>query len=258
MAVVSTSFFVGCDSDDEITPPNYVTFGTNSVDLVVNENSSASFDVTVYTANETGSDRTFTINVDESSTLNSEALNMPSTVTIPANSNEATFTVDVTDTNLDNAGETLILTIQGEQGVYTGDPLEVNIARFCEFEPVGTFLNNSGWFEAEFPVVVEAGSAAGQYVVIDMFEEGTDITFTVNEDLTVTVPTQDAWFHAAQYGQASVTGQEGSGVEPCNGIVTLVLQHTVEAGSFGTASEVLTVQADGGDGGDTDGADSDE
>lgn len=254
LATIATGFFVGCDSDDDFNPPNYVTFATNGIDFVVNENSSGSFDVTIFTANTTGSDRTFNIEVDESSTLNAAAYTMPATVTVPANTNEATFTVDVTDTNIDNSGDTLILNLGGADGLYTGAPLQVNVARFCEFDPVGNYVNTSGWFKADYNVVVEAGASAGQYVVKDMFADGTDITFTVNEDLTVTVPKQNAWVHGT-YGQASVTGQAGSKVEPCNGKVTLVLQHTVAAGSFGTFTETLTKGADTGDGTDGDGSD---
>lgn len=253
MAVVSTSLFVGCDSDDDFTPPNYVTFAENTIDFVVNENSSGSFDVTLYTANTTSSDRTFTINVDEESTLNTAAYSMPTTVVVPANTNEVTFTVDVTDTNIDNSGDTLILSLSGDQGVYTGDPLTVNVARFCEFEPVGTFSNNSGWFEEEYDgVVIVPGASEGQYIVKDMFADGVDITFTINEDLTITVPKQNAWV-SATYGQASVTGQAGSKIESCNRTLTLVLQHTVAAGSFGTYPEVLTFISADTDGGDTDG-----
>ena len=255
IAVVSSSFFVGCESDDEFTPPNYVTFAENTIDFVVNENSSGSFDVTLYTANTTSSDRTFTINVDEESTLNAEAYDMPTTVVIPANSNEVTFTVDVTDTNIDNSGDTLVLSLAGEQGVYVGDPLTINVARFCEFEPVGTFSNNSGWYEEEYDgVIIVPGASEGQYVVKDMFADGVDITFTVNDDLTITVPKQNAWV-SGTYGQASVTGKSGSKIESCNRTLTLVLEHTVAAGSFGTYPEVLTFLSGDTDGGDTDGGD---
>ncbi|WP_156879234.1 hypothetical protein [Salinimicrobium xinjiangense] len=221
----------------------------------IDENTSGSFDVTVYTATTTGSDRTFTINVDESTTINADSYSLPQTVTVPANTNEVTFTVEVTDNSIGNFGEVLVLELAEEQGLSAGAPLTVDITKICEFEPVGTFINDSGWFEAEYPVTVEAGASANQYVVKDMFAEGTDVTFTVNADYTVSVPKQNAWV-SGTYGQASVTGQTGSKFNPCSREVTLILQHTVAAGSFGTYTELLTFSADT-DGGDTDGGDTD-
>lgn len=257
ITTISFSFFVGCeDADDDFNPPNYVTFAENSMNFAVNQNSSGSVEVTIFTANTTGSDRTFTINVEESSTLNSDSYDIPGTVVVPANSNEGTFTVNVTDNSLDDAGDVLVLTVGGGDEFYSGAPLTLNIAKICEFEPVGIFTNNSGWYEQEYNVELVAGATENQYVVKDMFAAGTDITFTVNPDYTITVPKQNAWMHSS-YGQASVTGRPGSALSPCTGEATLVLQHTVSAGSFGTYPEVLSFDSAATDGGDTDGGDGD-
>lgn len=134
LVAISTSFFVGCDSDDEFTPPNYVTFASEEMTFTVDQNSSGSFDVTVFTANKVGSDRTFSINVNESSTINEGDFSVPGTVTVPANSNEATFTVEVTDNTIADEGESLDLSLSGEQGLFTGEPLEINVLKRCEFE----------------------------------------------------------------------------------------------------------------------------
>lgn len=239
LAMFSISL-VGCDYDVELEPLNYVTFDSNELDLSVHEDTSESFDVTVYTGNTTGSDRTFTVNVDESSTLDPGAYTLPASVTVPANANEVTFTVEVTGSGIDDFGDTLVLSLGKEQGAYTGHPFAIDITKLCDFEISGDYTNASGWFDgAEYAVEVQAGSSANEYVVKDMFEDGTDITFTVNEDFSITVPKQDAWVHGT-FGQASVQGRAGSKVEPCIGTVTLVLNHTVSAGSFGVASEVLT------------------
>lgn len=239
LTMISLLFIVGCNGDDELEPLNYVTLDSTEMDLSVHEDTSESFDVTVYTGNTTGSDRTFTVNVDESSTLDPGAYTLPGSVTVPANSNEVTFTVEVTGSGIDDYGDILILSLGKEQGAYTGHPYVINITKLCDFEITGDYSNASGWFEAEYDVEVQAGSSANEYIVKDMFEDGTDITFTVNEDFSITVPKQDAWV-SGTYGQASVQGKAGSKVEPCIGTVTLVLDHTVSAGSFGVASEVLT------------------
>lgn len=253
MAFVSLPFFVGCESE-EFTPLNYATLATNSKNISVNEDASESIEVILYTGNVTGNDRTFTINVDAASTLSSAAYSIPTTVVVPANTNEAVFSVDITGAGIDNAGDVLVLRLGQEEGLYRGNALTVNLTKLCDFVPVGSFNNTSGWFGAEFPVEVEAGAAANQYVVKNLFSDGTDITFTVNNDLSITIPMQNS-FVDPTYGQASVTGQAGSKIEPCLGKVTLALKHTVEAGSFGTFSEVLTVGTDEGGqpGGETEG-----
>ena len=69
VAAISTTFFVGCSSDDDFTPPNYVTFAEGSMSYAVAQNGSGSFDVTVYTANITGSDRTFEVAVASTSSM---------------------------------------------------------------------------------------------------------------------------------------------------------------------------------------------
>lgn len=254
MIMAISTVLVGCQYDDDYTPPNYVTFEAEEINVPVDEDGSNSIDVKAYTADVTGSDRTFTINVAASSTINPDSYTVPGTITIPANSNETTFTIDFVDNSLSNEGDdVLVLELQEEQGLSAGAPLEINVAKICEFEPVGVFTNTSGWFEAKFPVELVAGAGANQYVVKDMFAEGTDITFTVNADYTVSVPKQNAWV-SGTYGQASVTGRAGSYFNPCSRVVVLVLQHTVSAGSFGTFTEVLDyspeTDSDSTDGGD--------
>ncbi len=147
MAVVSMPLFIGCESE-EFTPLNYASFEPSKMDFTVNENSSGSFDVTLYTGNKTGSDRTFDIVVDESSTLNSAAFTLPSTLVVPANSNEATFTVEVTDTGIANTGETLVLSLGDQEGLYRGQPMKVTVFRFCPVninDYIGTFTGPGSW-----------------------------------------------------------------------------------------------------------------
>ena len=131
IAAISLSVFTGCEKDDDFNPPNFVTFDRNVVNYAVTQNGTGSFEVTVFAANVTNTDRTITINVDPASTLASSAYSIPATVTIPANSNEATFTVDLTDDGIDNAGNTLIFSLGTSEGMYVGAPFRANITRNC-------------------------------------------------------------------------------------------------------------------------------
>lgn len=127
--------FVGCDFDDDLDPPNYVSFDTTQTDIGVDGGSTRTFDVKVYSANIVGSDRTVDIVVDESTTLDAAAYSVPATVTIPANSNEGSFTVEVSDVNLDFAGSTLVLDMVPAGELSTGGAISLNVREVC---PVGT------------------------------------------------------------------------------------------------------------------------
>lgn len=244
IAAISATFFVGCSDDDNINPPDYVTFSSvtelsDEISVAVDENGSESVELTVFANSKSGSARTYTVNVLDGSTLDPSTYTIPATVTIPANSNEGTVSVEITGSGIDNAGDVLVVGLQEEQGLYTGNPLTINIGKVCQFDPAGTFVDDSWYWEEEVPAVIEAGASENQYVVKSPFADGYDITFTVNADLTVTVPTQVGWV-SGTYGDVSVQGQAGSSVSPCTGTVTLVLKHFVSAGSFGTGAEVFT------------------
>lgn len=139
ITAVTVSVLVGCSNDDDFTPPNYVTFAEDAMGFAVDQNSTGTFDVKVFTSTVTGSDRTFGINVLESSTADAASYSVPATVTIPANTNEGTITVDVTDTNISNSGETLVLAIEGESGLFVGEPLSVSLTRNCPSDLAGTY-----------------------------------------------------------------------------------------------------------------------
>lgn len=65
-----------------------------------------------------------------------------------------------------------------------------------------------------------------------------DINITINASGTLTIAKQAAWTHST-YGLASV---QGSGTVSADGkTLTLTLTHTVSAGSFGSAKEVITL-----------------
>jgi len=132
IAAISLTF-VGCNYEDDFSAPNYVTFEDSSSSVGVDLGSSATFDVTVYAGNTVGSDRTIGVMVGESSTLDAAAYTVPATVTIPANSNEGTLSIDVADMNLGPDGETLVLQLQPEAGLSVGDDMTVTVNQICPY-----------------------------------------------------------------------------------------------------------------------------
>jgi len=130
--------FSSCESDDNSTP-EFVSFANDTQDFAVTQNGSGSFDVTVYTNKEVGSDRSFNLEVLGNSSLSAEAYDVPSMVTIPGGTNKGVFTVNVTDTNIDNSGEVLILSLSNGDNFYTGDPILINVTRDCPSNLEGTY-----------------------------------------------------------------------------------------------------------------------
>lgn len=132
--VTSTLMNTSCDFDDDFTEPDYVTleFAPGNVPLGIEVGGSTSYDVNVYSAKNAETDRTYNISVD--GTISPDAYTVPETVTIPAGSNEATFTVNASDIGLGVAGKTMVLNIEAEPDFSVGDPLSFSVARVCPGE----------------------------------------------------------------------------------------------------------------------------
>ena len=129
---LSLTAFVGCDYDDDITPPNYVTFERiTTANVGVAIGSTSTHTVTVYTGNVTSEDRTFDLVVNNLSTLEAAGYDLPATVTIPGGSNEGTFTVEVSDMNLGLAGKKLVINLAESAGLSAGGAYTINVSRTC-------------------------------------------------------------------------------------------------------------------------------
>lgn len=133
---MSSLTFVSCDYEDDITEPDYVRleFAAGGAPLGVEVDGSGTYDVNIYSAKVQGSDRTYNINVLGSSTISPDAYTVPETVTIPAGSNEASFTVNASDIGLGVSGKRLDLTVEEEAGFSVGDALSINVGRVCPGE----------------------------------------------------------------------------------------------------------------------------
>lgn len=157
LAVITMGTMVSCDYDNDFTPPNYVTMESGPKAVGVNVGGTKAQEVTVYTGNTTGQDRTFTIVVAPTSTLNAAAYTLPATVTVPANTNSGTFTVNFSDVGISAAGETLILNLQPEDGLTQGTPLRLNISLVCPFTETVVSIVFDGYASETNWEVVNAG-----------------------------------------------------------------------------------------------------
>ncbi|MCC8360453.1 hypothetical protein [Salinimicrobium sediminilitoris] len=250
-----TSIFVSC-SDDEFTPPNYVTFeGFVNPNIGVEVDGSATREVTVYTANVTSNDRTFDVMVGDATTLASTAYTVPSTVTVPGGTNEATFEVQVSDVDLGLVGKTLVLRLDPTvDGLYTGDPYVLNVGRVCEGTDFTVDLVFDGYASETTWTLSDADGNI--LIEVDGYSDG---AATATRSLC---PGEGTFTF-------TITDSFGDGLTyPAEGSVTLSYggeEFAVIPGDFGSEESVnFTIGPDGAtvvggdtDGGDTDGGDTD-
>ncbi len=128
--------FHSCD-ESIVEEVEYVTFGADSYSTGVDVGGSTSFDIPVYTTNITGSDRSYTVTVDESSNAASGSYTVPSSVTIPSGSNSAMLTVALTDTNLGIGVNNLVINFMNGEGFFTGESTTLGYIQNCD-EVTGT------------------------------------------------------------------------------------------------------------------------
>jgi hypothetical protein len=190
---LSLVLFTSCEEEVEALGTNYITFASDSYSTGVDVGATASVDVTVYSANITGSDRSFNINVDGSAAA-ANSYTVPATVTIPGGTNEGSMTVQLSDTNLGIGVNSIVLSFAGEEGLYADSTSSVNYVQNCNevsasldivFDGYGS---ETSWviYDSLGGVVVSksAGSYAdGQATASETFQlcEGRSYTFVMED-----------------------------------------------------------------------------
>ena len=156
----------GCESEDTIPESELGTthfaFGTQTFDFGVDIAGQNTNDIEVYSAFTTTSDRTLEIMVmTEGTTLEAAAYSVPTSVTIPANSNIGLLSVDISDLNLSPDGDVLIIGFPASEGEYVADSIVLKISRLC---PSGTkslkiLIDNTDGYPDE--IIIDLINAAG-------------------------------------------------------------------------------------------------
>lgn len=206
---------------------NYVTFEAASLNLGVDIDGTNEHEVKVYTTNVTGSDRTYTINVIEDQTTAEEgAYSVPSSVTVPANTNSGTFNVTLNDVNI-GSGKVLALDIAPEEGLYKGKPAVINITQICRLNDVKLNLIFDGYAsETTWNLVNEAGDLIAEGGPYADGDAGAATSFCL-EDGTYTFTIEDLYGDGLSY--------------PENGSATLSIgtqQLGIVEGDFGTSATI--------------------
>jgi hypothetical protein len=127
---ISALVYTSCEEEVEPQNTNYVTFAAQDFMTGIDVGSTASVDVNIYTANTTGSERTFALAVDASGAP-AGSYTVPSSVSIPANSNEGTLTVQLADVDLGIGVSSLVISLVGEAGLSVGEPVTISYMQNC-------------------------------------------------------------------------------------------------------------------------------
>lgn len=207
--------FNSCSEDIEGTEDlNYVTFESTSINMGVDIGGSSTNEVKVYTTQIMGSDRSFSIMVNEdATTADPQAYSVASSVTVPANSNEGTLTVGLTDVNIGSEGKTLVMGLASEEGLFTGNEATINISQICPFNEVTVRFVFDGWAsEASWEITDSSGAvvaSGGGYADGD----ATATTVACLQDGEYTFTVYDAYGDGLSYptiGSVTVSTADGT------------------------------------------------
>lgn len=151
---------------EELERADYISFQGATVGMAIPIPGSDETEIKVYTTTKSGSDRTFEITVDPSSTANPDNYTVPSSVVIPANTNVGSFTVQATASFIDGF---LLLKVEPTGSMIAGPAIRVNISGLCldpnvilEFEFDG-YASETSWIITTGDDVTVKSIAAGTY-----------------------------------------------------------------------------------------------
>ncbi len=194
IACLSFTFLQNCEDTYVPDSPAYVTFAKFAYSTGVDPGASTSYDIKVFTADVTGADRSFDLTVDGSGAA-SGSYTVPASVTIPAGSNEATFTVALSDTNLGIGVNKILISFDHADGYSNSKATTLSYIQNCT-EITGTldfnfdyYSSETGWYitDALDGVVVE--KAEGSYA---------DGQWTASESITLCAG-RDYTLHVTDY-----------------------------------------------------------
>jgi hypothetical protein len=183
---------------DEVDPQgtNYVTFEDDSYSFGVDLGSENTNAIKIYAANITATDRTIGVAViAASTTLDAAAYTVPTTVTIPANSNVGTISVSVSDLGISADGETLSIGLEAAAGLYVGGNITVNVRQVCPYNEVNiniafdSYPEEVYWKLENSSGTIVAENVLGSY---DGMSGSVDVVLCLTDD-TYTFSVTDAY-----------------------------------------------------------------
>jgi len=227
------SFTVLLNCEDTYVPesPAYVTFAKLTYSTGVDPGASTTFDIPVYTADIAGTDRTFDLTTDGTGAA-AGSYTVPSSVTIPAGTNEGTITVGLSDVNLGIGVNKVVISFVHADGYTNSKSTTLSYIQNCTEVTATVDLAFDRWGSEVYWEITDAlggvvASTAG-YPDTGSGTSTTDsVTFTLcaGRDYTFFAADGygDGWGSGSSYtltvgGVVKVSG-DGSGLDP-NGVST--------------------------------------
>ncbi|MCC7521244.1 MAG: hypothetical protein IT220_06380 [Flavobacteriaceae bacterium] len=136
----SLVLFNSCEEDS--AELKYVSFESGTYKFGVNLDASSTREIKVYATKKMDSDRTFAIRVNTTATTaDPTSYVVPTTVTIPADSNMGSFNVTISDVNLD-AGDVkdLVIEFVGDEEYYNGNSITLKVSELCPLNEVFVYF----------------------------------------------------------------------------------------------------------------------
>ncbi|MFY0603624.1 MAG: hypothetical protein JXQ93_06715 [Flavobacteriaceae bacterium] len=225
---LTITFFASCEESTSTDPTgvNYVTFEAATYTFGVDIGSTNTNDIKVYAANISGSERTINVSVVAAGTSADPAsYTVPTTVTIPANSNVGTLSITVSDINVSATGETIELAFGAQPGLFTGENMVLDVRQVCPTNEVTLKLGFDNWPEE---------------VSYDLSMGGTSVESTSTGDFA-SEPDGSEWTKpwCLADGMYTFTINDSYGDGGTNVTITTASgQYTIGAASFTTTASV--------------------
>ena len=132
LALFVSVFLLNCE-DTFVPDTDYITFESTSVEFGVDPEGTGTQDFKIFATEVSSSERTFGIAVVADGT---DATNytVPTSVTMPANSNVGTFTVTASGPDIDPAnGNKIEVEITNPDGSLFGESMTINLKQVCPY-----------------------------------------------------------------------------------------------------------------------------
>lgn len=228
LAAITIFTLNSCQDEIDIEKANYITFSKSAYSTGVDVGATTSFDVTIYTANTSNSERTFNVSVDaNNSTAAAGSYTVPSSVTIPAGKTEGTLSIELSDVNLGIGVNTIALNFESKEGLSNGGSTVVSFIQNCtEISGTLDIVFDGYGSETSWEILDSLGgvvmSAAEKDYTDGQVSVSIPVTLCAGRDFTFTI--KDSFGDGLSY--------------PSNGTYTLTIDGAVKAqggGDFGAS-----------------------
>lgn len=196
LASIAMISFSSCEEDSvKALDTSFASFVSNTMDINIEAGAEISKEIKIYTTNITNFERTFNIIVSSETTIGPDSYNVPSSITVPANTNVGVITISITEIDFSDSGEKLVLRLEETSDTLTGKGVTFDIKKFCSFninDFLGSYIITEGGYGDYGTTITLDPDVANRILVSNFWDWTNDLAYyDFNpEDGTVTMPSQ--------------------------------------------------------------------